>query len=468
MIKLIEKQGMKKALKNIDGMYAFITYDKINKKFFFVTDPQGEKRFFIYSKNDLLIISSTIKAIKTYLSNVEINTQKSKEYFFTRHMLFFKDTFYKDILLSMPGTINEISNNKVKSKFHYNCLNFINKNKYFLLKKMKNEEIIRYFDNLFLKQIKTMIPERNFGSIVSGGVDSSLISYYLKSISKPRIFAGIDHIGKDKVIKKTHLFEKKLKSKIDIIKLNSKKYFQNLNKVYNNLEFPFLTHDYISRHLISKFFREKKCKVFFSGDGADEIFGGYFLYSKVKWKLNKNSSPYSSVNKKFNSHTSNQIDLLWKKAFKRFSAFVKPLEASMQASLFTDYFVQGVSVANIGTDILSGENSIETRNPFIQKKILENAINLPIKYKINLRSKDKNMICKPLLKEIFVNKFGSKLLFPKQGFSGFPNESLNFFQNKLLIKFKNFKKNLKSNSQNRSTEWKILNLFLVNEYLNIK
>ena len=99
-----------------------------------------------------------------------------------------------------------------------------------------------------------MIPERNFGSIVSGGVDSSLISYYLKSISKPRIFAGIDHIGKDKVIKKTHLFEKKLKSKIDIIKLNSKKYFQNLNKVYNNLEFPFLTHDYISRHLISKFF----------------------------------------------------------------------------------------------------------------------------------------------------------------------------------------------------------------------
>ena len=140
----------------------------------------------------------------------------------------------------------------------------------------------------------------------------------------------------------------------------------------------------------------------------------------------------------------------------------------MQASLFTDYFVQGVSVANIGTDILSGENSIETRNPFIQKKILEKAINLPIKYKINLRSKDKNMICKPLLKEIFVNKFGSKLLFPKQGFSGFPNESLNFFQNKLLIKFKNFKKNLKSNSQNRSTEWKILNLFLVNEYLNIK
>ena len=88
------------------------------------------------------------------------------------------------------------------------------------------------------------------------------------------------------------------------------------------------------------------------------------------------------------------------------------------------------------------ENSIETRNPFIQKKILENAINLPIKYKINLRSKDKNMICKPLLKKYLSINLVQNFI-SKTSFSGFPNESLNFFQNKLLIKFKNFKKNFK-------------------------
>ena len=76
----------------------------------------------------------------------------------------------------------------------------------------------------------------------------------------------------------------------------------------------------------------------------------------------------------------------------------------MQASLFTDYFVQCIGVHNITTDLLSGENSIEVRNIFINKNVVKNAINLPIEYKINFKNK-KNFILKPLLKNIFLNFF---------------------------------------------------------------
>ena len=97
--------------------------------------------------------------------------------------------------------------------------------------------------------------------------------------------------------------------------------------------------------------------------------------------------------------------------------------------------------------------------------MIANAINLPIKYKINLKSKIKGMICKPLLKEIFIRKFGPKLLFSKQGFSGFPNESLNFFNKSQLKHYKNFKNELGIQSNKRAIEWKILNLFYTNIYL---
>tara|TARA_B100002052_G_scaffold297786_1_gene329376 strand:+ start:2988 stop:4700 length:1713 start_codon:yes stop_codon:yes gene_type:complete len=462
LIKLISNKGLKNSVKYLDGMYAFLIYDKKEKKIQFVTDPQGEKRFFIYKKDGLFILSSTINAIKYYVKKLDINKTKEKEYFETRHMLFFKDTIYKNLFLSMPGIISNFKNNFLETKYHFNSLKFINKSKYLKFKKMRNDQIVNYFDSIFKKQIYEMIPERKFGTIVSGGVDSSLISFYLNSLSKPHCFAGIDHLGKDKVIKKLNYFENVLKKNISSVKLSDKKYYNSLKKVYLNLGFPFLTHDYVSRHIISKHFKNQKCKVFFSGDGADELFGGYNLYSKIKWKSFKNSSPYSKINGNKNSYS----EIIWNKAYKKFLKFQSPNEASIQSSLFTDYFIQGVSVANIGTDILSGENSIETRNPFIQKRIIENVINLPIKYKLNLSSKKNIMKCKPLLKQIFLKIYGKKLLFKKQGFSGFPNETKRFWNKTLNHEFIKFKKDLNINSKiNKAFEWKLLNMFYFKKFL---
>ena len=70
---------------------------------------------------------------------------------------------------------------------------------------------------------------------------------------------------------------------------------------------------------------------------------------------------------------------------------------------------------------------METRNVFITKDVIKNAINLPIKYKINLKNKS-SFILKPLLKTLFSKYYSKNLVFKKQGFSGFPNESVKFLQ----------------------------------------
>ena len=106
--------------------------------------------------------------------------------------------------------------------------------------------------------------------------------------------------------------------------------------------------------------------------------------------------------------------------------------------------------------------SVESRSLFLRKDVIKFALNLPLKFKINLSSKN-NLGTKVLLKKLFIKYFSKKLILPKQGFSGFPNETM-----KKLGKFENFRlkkilkmgKNLdlKKISNNREVNWKIINL----------
>jgi hypothetical protein len=119
---------------------------------------------------------------------------------------------------------------------------------------------------------------------------------------------------------------------------------------------------------------------------------------------------------------------------------------------------------------MCSHNGIEPRNVFIQKKIIKEIINVPINHKINLKSKDPKMILKPLLKKIFLKHFSKKLIYKKQGFSGFPNEAKvsldknSFFKVNNLLNT-NFHRNKKIT---RELEWKLINLEFFLKFINIR
>ena len=105
-----------------------------------------------------------------------------------------------------------------------------------------------------------------------------------------------------------------------------------------------------------------------------------------------------------------------------------------------------------------------------KKKIIREIINVPVKYKINLQSKDSKMILKPLLKKIFLKYFPKKLIFKKQGFSGFPNDTKilhgkNLFLRTNYLLKTNFNKDSKITKE---LEWKLLNLEFFLKFTNIK
>ena len=172
--------------------------------------------------------------------------------------------------------------------------------------RMKENEIIEYFNILISDQLKAMVPNRKFGSIFSGGIDSFLQTALLTKIHKPNKIITLNHVGKDKITENINLFQKFIQNKINVIHINKKKYLNDLKKSYEITKFPFLVHDFVGKYQLSKFFKDNGCKVFFAGDGADELFGGYQAYSKINWgsKEVENISPYSSFKpEKFNKKT---------------------------------------------------------------------------------------------------------------------------------------------------------------------
>ena len=132
--------------------------------------------------------------------------------------------------------------------------------------------------------------------------------------------------------------------------------------------------------------------------------------------------------------------------------------------------MQATNVGNRSNDLVCCDNSVEPRNIFIQKNILKIIVNLPLRYKINFNLKDKTLFQKYILKKLFIKYFNKKLIFPKYGFSGFPNTikmNKNIAKQKIAkflnLRFKNLSRNHYKKNELRDLNWKIIN---INSFLN--
>ena len=129
--------------------------------------------------------------------------------------------------------------------------------------------------------------------------------------------------------------------------------------------------------------------------------------------------------------------------------------------MLLDSTIQLSSVGLRGCDLMSMYHSVETRSVFLRKDIVNFALNLPLKFKINLK-KNNLMSTKILLKKVFLKYFSKKLILKKQGFAGFPNEMVNYlgpnknYIIKDVLKINNF--NDKMNRIDKATAWKVYNI----------
>jgi len=290
-------------VKKFEGMFAFVVFDKKKNKIYMFRDQLGIKPIYYTKIGNSFYFASELKAFKKIVL-LSLNSKKLVEYI-TWGNIVGEETLFQGIKQIEPGHYIKI-NSKLK----------INKKKYFDLKNtFSKSSKVKSFSNLEnqLKNdiISHTVSDVNYGTQLSGGLDSSLITAIVslnksqKSSNKLRTFSttldnkAMNEMEYQNMVSKLYKTQHHKQS----FKQTDAKTF--LKKCIWMYDYPLHHPNIISSYLMSNLAYKKNIKVLLSGDGADELFVGYNwdLKNKISNKqvLGSNSYlPYEIASKLFN------------------------------------------------------------------------------------------------------------------------------------------------------------------------
>lgn len=401
IIKSVRKWGIPSALNKLNGCFAFILYDRNNKKLYIVRDPLGEKQIvYCRVKNGDWVFASEAKAIfKHPLVIKEPNIDRFISDLVFKFFSDKKETYFKNIFYFPVGhyLVFDLSKKEGEPKFrkYWDIGNCIINTKY---SRYDIQSIVNRLNELLIDSVRLRMDSNcEIGSILSGGVDSSTITkiaseHHFNRYKKPFNCFTVRYInGNSRDLINARLLCDTIKNvNLHEVVVNEKINMDDLDKITLALEEPLLDKIYLAQFMNYKVAREAGLRAVLNGQGADELWlGYYFFYKLFSLPLYKISYDY--------------LIKYWMNQFK-FSNFVNSKQMSNKVkeiiiSNLNDNFLPYQSKDRLGSllnfsikthlqamfiqeDRLSMANGVEVRLPHVDLRIVKLALSLPSKIKI--------------------------------------------------------------------------------------
>ena len=454
ILKAYEKYGVE-SFQWLDGMYGFSIYDKRNNKLFIARDFFGEKPLYYMHTDKEFMWASELKSIINTIDFTPSISKKGLNLYFRLTYIPAPHTIYDNIF---KLEANHFIAYDLAS--HTTSIHKINAEPKPKASQISFEDAKATTKDLVYKSVESRsIADVGLGTFLSGGVDSSIISLCLSQTTDKKIDtfsigfkkASYDETDKSRVVAKL------INSNHHEFIIDEDDLKNNIHEILINFDEPFSDTAALPTHLLSEKTRAH-VKVALTGDGGDEVFGGYNKYyigkmnkrytSVIPNRIHKRISEVSNkylidkddargrkfqINKLLNAidyeggfywdiislaNTSSQLAEIMSPDYYDIDIFqeYKDILGKQNIESLTDFrlvdkilSLEGGMLAKV--DRTSMMTSLECRAPFLTRELWEFANTLPESYLMKGWNK------KYILKEAFRGQFPEEFL--EKGKSGF-------------------------------------------------
>jgi len=256
-------------LTKLRGMFAFAIYDTVGKSLFIARDYFGIKPMHYTQVGNHFVYASEIKSIldfpgfqKKFNKNA-LNNYISFEYSVP------PETFFENVYCLMPAHYLWYKDGKVETHRYWEP-------KFSEDPNMTQEEAVSEIEKVFEDSVSAhKISDVEVGCFLSSGVDSSYVSTYFAG--QKTFTVGFDYGEKYNEIDWAKNLSEKIGVEHHCKVISADEYWGNIRKVQYHMDQPLADASCIALYFVSKMASEY-VKVVLSGEGADELFGGYNIY----------------------------------------------------------------------------------------------------------------------------------------------------------------------------------------------
>lgn len=264
----------KELLDRIRGMFAFAVWDEEKEELFAARDFFGIKPFYYAEIGGCFVFSSEIKSILKFPGFEKQLNREALEHYLSFQYSILPETFFKGIYRLLPGSGLTYRNKDLRI-FHYFDP---------MLEPEKmgtEEEIINRLDRAVKDSVKYhMESDVEIGAFLSSGVDSSLIASEFTG-SKAFTVGFFDEQSRYNETSQAKKLAKHLGLVHHSKEILQEEYWDAVPKVMYHLDEPSGDPSAIALYFVAQE-ASKHVKVVTSGEGADELFGGYNIYLEPK------------------------------------------------------------------------------------------------------------------------------------------------------------------------------------------
>lgn len=404
----------KEILQKLRGMFAFVIWDKKEKKLFGARDIFGIKPFYYYKKGNQFMFGSEIKSFLSHpCFEKELDEEKIPEYLSYEYIPY-ENTIFKNVY-KLPGAhCFEYQNGKLEVERYYR-----------IQYRIEEDKPLEYWEDAIAKEFTEsvamhQISDVEVGCFLSSGVDSS---YVVKEISKGTKKVKTFSVGYEEEKYSELPYAQDFSKVVGVPNISNKvsadDFFDAMPEIQYFMDEPLPNPSEIPLYFLAQNAR-KYVKVVLSGEGADELFGGYPMYlqgghfqrytKKIPRPVRKMAGAVAKRLPEFK-----EKHFIVRGAMEPYQRFMranyvfqsaerqKYLKRTITSSLPEEYSrryfdeVPGLDEPTqlqyvdmhtwmiydilLKADRMSMANSLELRVPFLDKKMLELSVRIPTRFR---------------------------------------------------------------------------------------